>query len=178
MRPPLELLQGPLHVGAETAIDAGVREAVPCESELQLGDVPAAHPPREWPRAKHVRSEAAEGATRFRAGDAVRRQAVPSLEALDRRSRPRARHSVDRAAVDAVVAQRHLQRRHGGPAGCAHGLRGEQRARDKGDEDPDEAGASHHSNEGSAVSANSLALGAYALPEWVPASDGALLPRL
>src|SRR4029453_1821242 len=160
MRPPLELLQGPLHVGAEAAIDAGIREAVPCESELQLGDVPAAHPPCEWPRAKHVRSEAPKCGPVFRACDAVRRQAVPSLEAHHSVGSPRAQHSVDGAAVDMVMSQRHLQRRHGGTPSRECGRRGDQCARDEDDEGRYEAKASYHSNEGSDNATNSLALGA------------------
>src|SRR5262249_28892532 len=108
MRPPLELLQGPLDVGAEASVDRGVREPVPGERELQLGDVPTAHAGRERPRAERVPRETTEGTARLGPGDAIRHQAVPTLETHHGGGRPRPHKPGYRAPGEWFGAGRHL----------------------------------------------------------------------
>ena len=96
--------------------------------------------------------QATESATRTWADDPVRRQAVASLEAHHRELGSRADDAIDRAPVDMVMPERHLQPRDGGPSG---GMRGRHRQQSGGDAQ-NESEPRHPSHEGSAGRPKSL----------------------
>ena len=95
-----------------------------------------------------------QGAPRLRTDHAVRRQPVTALKADHRRGRRRSGDSVDRAAVDVVVPERHLQP---GDRRAAGGRRAGRRNERDGDREREQGvtEACHPSPEGSAGMAKS-----------------------
>jgi hypothetical protein len=110
-RPFLETDDGCLDPRPEHTVERAGREAVPCELELQGGNVPAEGSTVQYPAADPVTAEPSERSPGLRAGDAVGLEARAALEAPDRRPRLGPGHAVDRSPVDPFRAQRRLERR-------------------------------------------------------------------
>ena len=117
--------------GAEAAVDAAAREPVGLERELQRGDVPAAVAGAQRAAADRVAALArrARGACAGRRSPSAHEPA-PALDAAHAGARARAREAVDRPGVDAVRAQRDLQRGDA-RAGGRSGRGGEKARRDR-----------------------------------------------
>ena len=115
--PRLEAPQRRVGARAEPAVHRAGREAVAAEQELQLGDVPPALPGVQRAAAQRRPPAPAERPPRPRPGDAVGDEPAARLEAAHGGARLRPADAVDRARVDALRAQRHLERGRVGAPG-------------------------------------------------------------
>ena len=95
---------------AEVAVEGAGREASHGEAELQRRDVPALHAGLERPRSQAGATELAERPSGLGPDDPVDRDLRADLDRAHGVLGLRADQPVDRAVVDAVRAQRNLER--------------------------------------------------------------------
>src|SRR5919204_2434293 len=131
--PALETAQRAVGVPGEEPVEGAGRKAMPRQEELQLGDVPAGRAGGQLAAPERMASEPAERVSRARADDPVGPEPGSLLEAADRAFRRRPEQSVDRSGVDAVAAERDLERGHAGPPDRCRGRGKDKRCENAGE---------------------------------------------
>jgi hypothetical protein len=111
---------GRLDVRAEGAVEDAGWKATPGEPELKRRYIPADAPEAQDAAAEGVTSERSQRPAHAWSGDAIHRQAGPSLDGSDAGRCRRPGKAIDRARVEALCPERHLQR---GGAYVTSGLR-------------------------------------------------------